>query len=384
MCFAFFAVDSPALNSPYPAPALTRFARALLTKSGLSSAMARDVAEILVEGDLLGKTTHGLQLLAPYLQNIADGKMTRTGRPKIIKRSAATLLLDARYLPGPFVLRGAIGWAIPRAKKHGVATVAIRQCHHIACLQAFLQPVADRGLVMLLMCNDPAVASVAAPGGVEGVCSPDPVAVGIPTTGQPILIDTTTASATNGIVARLTREKRKLSSLVLQTALGEPTDDPSVLIAKLPGTILPLGGLEQGYKGFAFAVMVEALTGALAGHGRADKPTRWGASIFLQIIDPKFFSGGAAFNRETTYFAKTCRQSKTRPHGSPVRMPGDDAQARRRQQLERGIILHPGIMPALQPWAEKLGVKIPKPLPAADARPKRGREAGSRKWEARS
>jgi len=350
------------VTSKYSPSALTKFALALLHQAGLGHALARDVAEVLVEGDLLGKTTHGLQLLAPYLQNLAEGKMTREGRAKVIKKSAATLLLDANYLPGPFVLRRAIDWAAPRAKKHGVATVAIRRCHHIACLQAFLQPVADRGLIILLMCNDPAVASVAPPGGVKGVCSPDPVAVGIPTHGDPILIDTTTGSATNGMVARLTREKRKLSAALLQTARGKPTDDPSILIANPPGTILPLGGLEQGYKGFAFAVMVEALTGALAGHGRADQPTRWGASVFLQIIDPRFFGGAKAFARETTYFAQTCRKSKTRPHGPPVRMPGDEALARRRAQLARGIALHPGIMPALRPWAEKLGVKCPAAL----------------------
>ena len=55
----------------YSATALTDFASALLDKAGMESAKSKGVAEILVEGDLLGHNTHGLQLLAPYLEDIA-------------------------------------------------------------------------------------------------------------------------------------------------------------------------------------------------------------------------------------------------------------------------------------------------------------------------
>jgi len=345
----------------YSPAALTAFASALLRRAGLASAPARDVAEILVAGDLLGKSTHGLQLLAPYLQNLAQGKMTRAGQPKVLKKSTTTLLLDGIYLPGPFVLRRAITWAVPRAKKHGVATVSIRRSHHIACLQAYLQSVTDQGLIILLMCSDPAIASVAPPGGVQAVCSPNPIAVGIPTHGNPVLIDTTTASTTNGLMARMYKDQRKLSAPLLQTARGQLSKDPTALFAKPPGTILPLGGLELGHKGFAFAIMVEALTNALAGHGRADKPNRWGASVFLQIINPKFFGGATAFTRETQFFAEFTRGSKKRPGVKKVRLPGDDALALQRQQSTHGITLHPAILPALEPWAEKLDVNLPTP-----------------------
>ncbi len=347
------------MDTRYPKASLEKFAYELLIKSGLAPAPARDVAEILVAGDLLGKSTHGLQLLAPYLQNLAQGKMTRTGRSKILKKSATTLLLDGLYLPGPYVVRRALHWAIPRAKKHGVATVSIRRSHHIACLQAYLQSVTDQGLIVLLMCSDPAIASVAPPGGVQAVCSPNPIAVGIPTRGDPILIDTTTASTTNGLMARMYKEQRKLSAPFLQTARGQPSNKPAILFAKPPGTILPLGGLELGHKGFAFAIMVEALANALAGHGRADKPTRWGASVLLQIFNPKFFGGVSAFTRETTFFAETTRQSKKRPGVKKIRLPGDDALALQRQQSKHGIALHSAILPALEPWTKKLKVKLP-------------------------
>jgi hypothetical protein len=35
------------------------------------------------------------------------------------------------------------------------------------------------------------------------------------------------------------------------------------------------------------------------------------------------------------------------------------------RQRERGVELYPSVMPALQPWAQKLGVTLPKPAPPA-------------------
>jgi LDH2 family malate/lactate/ureidoglycolate dehydrogenase len=43
----------------------------------------------------------------------------------------------------------------------------------------------------------------------------------------------------------------------------------------------------------------------------------------------------------------------------PVRMPGERALQLREQRLAEGVPLHLEIMPALEPWAKKLGVAMP-------------------------
>jgi len=346
----------------YKASHLVAFAQALLRKGGLPPGPARAVAETLIDGDLLGKNTHGLQLLAQYLQSLEDGKMTKAGQPRVLKKSSTTLLLDANYLPGPYVVRRALDWATSRAKKHGVATVSIRHCHHIACLQTYLQSVTDRGLSVILLCSDPANTTVAPPGGLQGKYSPNPIAAGFPTAGAPILIDTITSSVSNAQTTRKFKAGEKLPFTALQTAQGKATNDPAVLFAKPPGAILPLGGHELGHKGFAMALIVEALANALCGSGREKKPTRWGASVFIQVIDPAFFGGSKEFRRETSFFAQSCRKSKPKKSGSTVRLPGEKSLALRRIQLAKGIELHPAIRPALEIWAEKLQVKFPPPL----------------------
>ena len=63
----------------YKTTELISFSVNLLQSAGLPADKAKSVAEVLVEGDLLGHTTHGLALLAPYLAEIEKGSMRIEG-----------------------------------------------------------------------------------------------------------------------------------------------------------------------------------------------------------------------------------------------------------------------------------------------------------------
>jgi LDH2 family malate/lactate/ureidoglycolate dehydrogenase len=120
-----------------------------------------------------------------------------------------------------------------------------------------------------------------------------------------------------------------------------------------------MGGVDHGHKGFALGLLVEALTGGLAGHGRADPAEGWTATVFLQVFDPRLFGGGEAFVRQTEHLAAKCRAVPPRAGFERVRLPGEAGLRRRAEQLEHGIELYPTILPALRPWAERLGVPMP-------------------------
>jgi len=108
--------------------------------------------------------------------------------------------------------------------------------------------------------------------------------------------------------------------------------------------------------------MVEALTGGLSGHGRADPPEGWGATVYLQIIDPRAFAGAAAFNRQMDAVTAQCHASKPARADQPVRTPGERGLQRKAQSAQTGVALYPNIMPLLAPWAAKLAVALPQPL----------------------
>ncbi|TXL68984.1 Ldh family oxidoreductase [Zeimonas arvi] len=347
-------------NRPrFDAAALTAFGEALLRGAGLDAGKARDVAEVLVEGDLLGHDTHGLHLLGGYLGELEKGSMTVDGDPRVIAERSAVATWDGRRLPGPWLVRRAIAWGAPRAREHGAATVAIRRSHHIACLAAYLEQPARDGLMVVIASSDPAVASVAPFGGTQPVFTPNPLAVGIPASGGPMMIDISASITTNGMSNRLKAAGQRGAHPWWLDADGKPSDDPVVLFTQPPGTILPLGGLDAGHKGYGLALTIEALTGGLAGHGRADPSEGWGATVFVQIYDPAAFAGSEAFLRQSDWVADACHASQPRDPARPVRLPGERGLRLRAEQLAQGVALHPAIMPALGPWAGKLGVALP-------------------------
>ena len=248
------------MSARYRAEDLRQLAVNLLTKQEMAEELAITVADILLEGDLLGHTTHGLQLLGPYLKELEQDSMTREGMPVVLQDHGMSVLWDGRYLPGPWLVTRAIDTGLSRLKNYPIFTASIKQSHHIACLAAYLQRVAELGYLIILACSDPTMGTKVAPyGSRTPVYTPNPVAAGWPLDNGVVMLDISMSTTSVGLSQRLARQKAKLPGKWVLDAEGRPTDDPSVIFDKPSGSILPLGGVDLGYKGFALGLLVEAM-----------------------------------------------------------------------------------------------------------------------------
>jgi len=346
----------------YDCATLIEFATALGQSVGFPLDRARVQAEILVEADLMGHTTHGLNLLPGFLKDAQSGAINATGEPIVVSDNRSALLWDGNSLPGTWLVTSAISEARQRIKNHPTVSVVLRRSGHIAALTSYLRQATDNGLIIFLVTTNPLMRTVVPAGGVEPMLAPNPIAFGYPTDGEPILIDISTSAVANGWVRRWTNEKKRLPEKWLQDSNGNLTDDPAALFGPPPGALLPLGGIELGHKGFALGLIVEALTGGLSGVGHTGKAADAGNLVYFQLIDPLAFAGLDEFKRDSSALADACRSSKPRSSKNAVRMPGDGGLARRRKQLSDGVELYPSIMPELAKWSEKLGVKPPVPV----------------------
>jgi LDH2 family malate/lactate/ureidoglycolate dehydrogenase len=346
----------------YNPPDLVQYVTALFAAAGCDGDKPTTIAAGLVEADLLGHSTHGLALAPAYLRDLESGAMTERGEPDVVADRGAAITWDGRRLPGVWLAAKAVDFAAHRAAMHGLATVVIRRSHHIGCLAVFLQRATDRGLMVIVASSDPAVATVAPFGGRKAVLTPDPIAIGIPTDGDPILIDISASITTNAMSDRLRREGKRFPGSWALDATGRATDDPAVLFANPAGTILPTGGTDHGHKGYGLALLIEALTQGLGGFGRADAPGGWGASVFVQVIDPAAFGGADEFRRQTDWTAAACRANPAAPGVEAVRLPGERGLEQKRRAMVEGVELYPGIMASIAPFAAKLGVDVPDPI----------------------
>lgn len=342
------------------APDLTAFALALLVSGGLDPDLALTTAEVLVEGDMIGHDTHGVGLLPWYLDELAAGHMARSGDPAVVSDRGAAFVWDGRLLPGAVLLTRAMDLACDRAAAQGVVTAAIHSAHHTCALAVFLRRATDRGLIAQISVSNPAAARVAPFGGTRPLLTPNPLAAGFPTSGDPILVDVSSSVTTTTMTQTLAREGGRFPEAWVLTADGHPSDDPRE-VTERGGSIMPLGGALKGHKGFGLALIVELLGQGLSGRGRANvAPGPLAQSAFLQVIDPAAFAGAAAFAEQADHLAAASRANPPADPDRPVRMPGDAASSRRRRALADGVPVADALWVRLSALAEARGVPVPR------------------------
>ena len=330
----------------------------LFAKAGLDSQKTTSVGRILLEGELMGHRTHGLHLVMPYIEHILNGSMESHGDFEILNQTPVSQLWNGKYLPGPWLVEEAIKTATQMADKNGTGTVVIQKCSHIGCLAAYMEQASQNGHMVILACSDPDNATVAPFGGTTGVYSPNPLALGIPTESEPIIIDVSMSATSNGLVHQAKKNEAPLPHPWLLDSNGNPTDDPTTFFKNPPSTILPLGGTDSGYKGFALGIMIEALTSALGGHGRVNEPGRWGASTFVQVINPGKFAGESYFKKEMENLKEQCLNSQPIDKKKPVRLPGSRGLAMKKHQLENGLELRKDTLEGLLKLAKEFDLAI--------------------------
>ncbi|MBE7733314.1 Ldh family oxidoreductase [Devosia faecipullorum] len=349
--------------SRYSVAALTDFAAEVFEKTGLASGRAKVMAQVLVEGDLLGHSTHGLALLELYADELASGAMAATGDPDTLSDRGAAIAWNGKRLPGPWLVTQALVLASERARQYGMCTVTIQKSHHIAALAAYLQPVVQQGLVAIIMSSDPNARSVAPFGGSASVMTPNPIAAGWPTRDGLVALDVSMSVTAAGVVARHARAGQKLPHAWLLDKTGKPTDDAAIPLGDGGGSVQALGGMDAGHKGFALGLWVEAMTSALSGYGRSQPAAgKIGASVMVQVIDPSAFGGLDAFTEESGYMVDACHASTPADPAKPVRVPGEAGLARKRAAQSLGVNLHPEIPAQLEKVGERFSLKVPNPL----------------------
>ena len=346
----------------YRADDLRKLVADMAGKMGLAPEMARAMAARVIDADLLGHRTHGLLFFPAYLERMEKGAIARSGAHEVLADAGGVFAWKANRLAGAWMMQLATEELIARSKKYGVASATIANCSHIGCLQAYLLPFTRKGLVVMISATNPGIYSVAPFGGIDPVLTTNPMAYGLPTSGKPMLVDMSTSVASNALFNGYAARGEKLPGQWLLDAEGNPTDDPKALTAKPPGTILPLGGLDFGYKGFGLGLVLEALSLGLPGYGRAQKPDMFGQGVYIQATDPAAFSGREHFLKEMDHLAESCRKSRPRPGPKGVRVPGERALDSMQEQEQNGVRIGEEALKRLAPWLEKLEMKFPEEI----------------------
>ncbi|RUO68978.1 lactate dehydrogenase [Pseudidiomarina sediminum] len=332
-----------------------------LQQQGAAPEIAQAMAEHLVAGDLLGFRTHGLLRLRYNLQALQRGTTTPTGSYQVVSQRAAVALWDAQLLSGLFVLPQAVAQAITMARTYGTGTIVVKRAQHVAALAVYLEQATAAGMLVQMMCSTPAQ-QVVAPFGAKSACfSPNPFAIGVPTTTTPVLLDMSLSMTAAGKVRTALAEQRQLPYPALITAEGDYSCDPKTFVAEPPSVLASLGGAQLGYKGTGLNLFSELWTLALSDYGRAEADPADGDAntVWIQVVDPTAFAAEGQFAQQAQQLVEAVKACQPIDPNQPVRVPGEGALALRERQLQEGITYSAATWRQLQ-WCEEFcGVALP-------------------------
>jgi LDH2 family malate/lactate/ureidoglycolate dehydrogenase len=219
----------------------------------------RDVeAELMAEADLLGVPSHGVRMLPLVVRGIREGRANPNPRITIVRERAATCLLDGDHGLGRFVSVQAMNHAIARAQQFGIGACIATRVTHWGRAHAYAYRAALAGCIGI--CTTNAIPNMLAFGSTRPLLGNNPLAIGVPRgTRDPIVLDMAMSQAAVGKIGTYAREGKAVPTNWGLDAEGKPTSDPAAILAS--GKILPFGD----HKGAGLALMMELLTGALAG-----------------------------------------------------------------------------------------------------------------------
>ncbi|WEX10921.1 Ldh family oxidoreductase [Chelativorans sp. AA-79] len=354
-----------------PAKDLGQFVAELFEAAGLSVRAAERVSDALIEADLSGRSSHGVLQADNYLARLVAGAMSTAEQPRIISESGGAVVLDAAGMEGHLAAEEAIAIAIAKAQDNGVAAVAVRRGQHMGVAGRYVRMAAEAGCAALAMGNTKPV--MPAPGGAERLVGTNPIAIGIPTTDHPIVLDMATSAGTYGRIRHAHAAGQTLPEGWALDAYGRPTTDPA---AAMKGLLLPMGGA----KGFALSFAIDLMAGLLSSGAWGaklgeldDDTTKPQLSSYLFIVlDIAHFRPLSDFLEEADEAVRRVRQSRRAEGVERLFTPGE----RSAEALEKNngmIELAPTVAHALRERAQALGVAIPRFMeehPTAEAVPR--------------
>jgi hydroxycarboxylate dehydrogenase B len=341
---------------------LESFATQLLAAGGLGDEEAALVARSLVDANLRGHDSHGVMRIPSYLDTCGKGEVVPGAELSALRQSPTLFVGDAHWGFGQTQAQRLTRKLIGMARESGLAIGTLIHCSHIGRLGEYCEMAAEAGLVSMAMVNTHGNARrVAPPGGKAPRLGTNPLAIGAPAPGGPLILDFGTSATAEGKV----RVKRIAGDLCpdgwLLDCEGQATNDPHSLYGTPPGTIRPMGG-DQAYKGFGLGLMVEIFAGALSGGLciREVPITQNGNCVFMLLVDPGHLGGSEHFANEVANLAEFVRDCPRIDGVDEILLPGDPERRTHAQRSQSGVPLDAGN------WNElvKLAVKLSVPVPA--------------------
>jgi len=326
--------------------ALRQFCVHVFQGYGFSEEQSTLITNVLLDADLSGIESHGVQRLIRYHKEIISGLVSVKAIPEIVKETFLSATIEGNDAMGQILGVKSMKLAIEKAKKAGIGMVAVRNSNHYGIAGYYTKLASAEGLIGICMTNTEAI--MVPTFGRQAMLGTNPIAFSMPAEPVPFTFDAATTVVPRGKLEVYAKRDGVIKNGWALDENGHPcTDADRVLkniINKNGGGILPLGGSGEetsGHKGYGFAMLCEICTAILSGGTTSNyiykTPGKANIAHFFMAVDHSLFGEKDEIERCLSKFLQELRNSDKAEGQSRIYTHGEKEFEFRQQILNEGI-----------------------------------------------
>jgi len=331
---------------------------------GFTQEESKQITDVLLDADLSGIESHGIQRLIRYHKEVTEGFVKMDAKPEIVKDVPLAATIEGNDVMGQPLSVQAMQMAIEKAKKYGVGMVAVRNSNHYGIAGYYTRMAAKEGLIGICMTNTEAI--MVPTFGREAMLGTNPIAFSMPADPIPFTFDAATTVVPRGKLEVYAKRDGVIRDGWALDEQGHPSTDAARvlgnIIAKTGGGILPLGGAGEetsGYKGYGFGMLCEICTGILSGGLTSNHvnrtPGRTNICHFFMAVDYGMFGDKADLEKALSVYLEELRNSPKAEGADRIYTHGEKEFEMRQKVLKEGISVNDKTYAEMQMIAEYTG-----------------------------
>ena len=342
---------------------LVRFCIESFKGYGFNEDQAKQITDVLLEADLSGIESHGVQRMIRYHKEITSGMVKIDAKPEVVFETPLSAVVEGNDCMGQTLGVQAMQMAIDKAKKSGFGIVTVRNSNHYGVAGYYSRMAADQGLIGMSMTNTEAI--MVPTFGKQAMLGTNPIAFAMPADPVNFSFDAATTVVPRG---KLEVYVKRGNGLPLGWAVdeeGHDSDDADRVLKNIiakTGGILPLGGcgeLTSGYKGYGFAMLCEIATAILSGGTTSNynykTPGRANNAHCFIALDHGMFGDKAEIEAHLSRYLQEIRDSAKAEGQDRIYIHGEKEAEAHERVVREGVSLNDKTYAEMQMIAEYTG-----------------------------
>ena len=353
---------------------LHRFCMEAFQKFGFSEKEANIIQDVLLTSDLYGIESHGMQRLVRYHKGIEKGLIHVDAKPEVVYETPVSAVIDGHDGMGQLISVKAMGLAIEKAKKTGMAIVSVKNSNHFGIAGYYAKMACDAGLVGFAMTNSEAI--MVPTNSRLAMLGSNPIAIAMPAEPYPFFFDASTTVVTRGKLEIYNKLSKPLPDGWALDENGNPCSDASRvlsnIVGKKGGGIMPMGGNTEmlgSHKGYGYGMLCEIFCSIFSG-GLTSNHThiggKGGTCHGFMAIDPAVFGDPQEMKDRFSVFLQELRDAPKAEGAARIYTHGEKEILAYADRMENGIDVNINTVVEMKNLCDYLGLDSKKYLGDVD------------------